>query len=55
MVIGSPGAPILTGETTDTVFVEGMEAGMVYRLADHVVTAAGLEDERTVVIRCDDT
>lgn len=55
MVIGSPGTPILTGETTDTVFVEDMEAGMVYRLADHVVTAAGLEDERTVIIRCDNT
>ena len=40
--VDDPGGPILTGATTGTVFVEGMEAGMVYRRAEHVVTSAGL-------------
>ena len=53
-VSGSPETPVLTGAGTDTVFIEGMQAGMVYRLTDHVVTTAGLEDDRIVTIRCDD-
>jgi hypothetical protein len=49
---GSP-QPTLIGALTDTVFVEGLEAGIIYWLTEHIVTAAGVEDERTVVIRCD--
>ena len=50
---GSP-APTLTGDTSDVVIVEGLEAGNVYRLTEHIVTVAGLEDERTIVLRCED-
>ena len=51
----SPETPTLTGDTTDIVFVEGMQAGKVYHLTEHVVTTAGVDDERTIVLRCDDT
>jgi hypothetical protein len=49
---GSP-SPVLANTTSDIVFVSGLEAGQVYRLTEHVVTAAGLEDERSIVIRAD--
>ena len=49
---GSPD-PVLTGDTTDVVFVEGLEAGRVYRLTEHIVTDSGIEDERTITLRCD--
>jgi hypothetical protein len=51
---GSP-QPTLTGDTTDVVFVEGLEAGKIYALTEHVVTAAGIEDDRTIVLRCEET
>jgi hypothetical protein len=49
----SPETPILAGDTTDTCFVEGLEAGKIYHLVERVVTAAGVEDDRTIVIRCE--
>jgi hypothetical protein len=52
---GTPLTPALTGDTTPIVFVEGMMAGNVYRLTEQVTTLAGLVDERTIVIRCEDT
>lgn len=51
----SPTGPTLTNDTSDVVFVEGCEFGKVYHLTEHVVTDSGLEDERTIVIRCGDT
>lgn len=51
----TPETPILTGDTTDIVFVEGFEVGKVYRLVEHVVTTAGVEDDRMIVIRCEET
>lgn len=51
---GSPSTPILTGDTTDSVFVEGFVAGKIYRLKEHIVTTAGVEDDRTIVLRCED-
>jgi hypothetical protein len=52
---GSPSTPTLVGETTDVVFVSGLQAGMVYRLVEHVVTYAGVEDDRSIVIRAEHT
>lgn len=52
---GSPETPVLSNDTSDIVFVSGLQAGRVYRLTEHVVTAAGLEDDRTLVLRCDET
>lgn len=51
----SPETPTLTNDTADIVFVSGLQAGKVYHLTEHVVTTAGVEDERTIVLRCDDT
>jgi hypothetical protein len=49
----SPETPTLTNSTSATVTVEGFELGRVYRLTDHVTTDAGLEDDRSLLIRCD--
>lgn len=49
----SPETPALTNDTTATVTVRGMQAGKVYRLTEHITTTAGLEDDRTIVLRCD--
>lgn len=49
----SPETPTLSGSTTATVTVSGLQAGKVYRLTEHIVTTNGLEDERTIVLRCD--
>lgn len=45
----------LVGETTDTVFVSDLQANQQYLLTEHVVTSTGTEDERTIVIHCQDT
>lgn len=52
---GTPATPALTNSTSEIVTVEGCLAGKVYYLTEHIVTAAGLEDERTVVLRCENT
>jgi hypothetical protein len=52
---GSPGTPTLVGDTTDVVFVSGLLAGTVYRLVERVTTSAGVVDERSIVLRCEDT
>jgi hypothetical protein len=51
----SPETPTLTGDTTDIVFVEGLLPGRVYRLVEEVLTAAGVRDQRSIVLRCDET
>jgi hypothetical protein len=50
---GSPSTPVLTNSTQEIVMVESCLAGHVYRLSEHIVTAAGLEDTRTIVLRCE--
>jgi hypothetical protein len=52
---GTPVTPALTGATTDTVFVTGMLQGRIYRLTERITTSAGVIDERTIVIRCEET
>lgn len=54
LTVTSPETPALTNDTTATVTVSGLAAGRVYRLVEHIVTASGLEADRTIVIRCDD-
>lgn len=49
---GSPSGPTLTNDTSATVTVSGLELGKVYRLVDHITTVAGLEADRTIVLRC---
>jgi hypothetical protein len=51
----SPTAPVLVGDTSAVVFVSGMRAGYVYRLTEHIVTASAREDDRTIMIRCEQT
>jgi streptogramin lyase len=51
----SPETPTLTNDTNDVVFVSGLQTGKIYRLTEHVVTVAGLEDDRSIMLRCDDT
>lgn len=52
---GSPNAPVLFGDTDDIVYVSGMLPGYIYHLTESVVTSAGIEDQRSIVIRCDQT
>jgi hypothetical protein len=49
----SPETPVLTGETSAAVIPSGMLAGRIYHLIEHVTTAAGLEADRTIVLRCE--
>jgi hypothetical protein len=49
----TPETPVLTGATTDVVFVQGLMAGKIYHLVERVTTAAGVIDDRTIVIRCE--
>jgi hypothetical protein len=51
---GSPTTPTLVGETSETVFVAGCQAGKVYRLTESIVTTAGIHSDRTIVLRCED-
>jgi hypothetical protein len=50
--VGSP-SPTLSNETSDVVFVEGFEAGMVYHLTEAIVTSNGVRDSKTIALRCD--
>jgi hypothetical protein len=50
----SPSTPTLTSSTQEIVTAEGFVAGRVYRLSEHIVTNAGLEDTRTIVLRCEE-
>ena len=52
---GTPATPVLAGDTTDIVFVSGLQSGKIYKLTEEVTTAAGVTDQRTIVIRCEDT
>jgi hypothetical protein len=52
---GTPVTPALVGDTTDTVFVSGLEASKVYRLTEQITTSAGNVDQRTIVLRAEDT
>lgn len=45
----------LVGATGDVVFVSDLQLGERYELTEHVVTAAGVEDDRTIVIACEHT
>ena len=47
-------APMATASTT-TVWVEGGTVGQVYRLVNRITTSAGRIEERTVVIRVEQT
>lgn len=49
---GSPTTPTLTNATAASVTVSGCEAGKVYHLTEHIVTAV-VEADRTIVIRCE--
>jgi hypothetical protein len=52
----TPSGPEFSGEGTDTVTVLGpLVGGHVYRLTCTVTTAAGLQDERSIVLRADQT
>jgi hypothetical protein len=48
-----PESPVLTDAETSVVKVEGLMAGRVYSLVDRVVTAAGVQDERSITLRCE--
>ena len=50
----TPETPTLANDTTATVTVSGLEAGKVYRLVEHIVTANGIEAERSIVLRGED-
>lgn len=49
----SPETPTLVGDTSDIVFVVGLLPGRVYHLTEHILTDAGVEADRTIVLRCD--
>ena len=52
---GSPTTPIVSNETSDVVFVEGMLVGMVYRLKERITTSNGRAMVRPITLRCDET
>ena len=52
---GSPSTPILTGPNSSSVIVEGLLPGMVYHVTETITTATGLRDQRTIVLRCEET
>ena len=47
---GSPS--LLSNITSAAVFVEGLQAGIVYRLSEKITTANGVVAERSITIRC---
>ena len=47
---GSPS--LLSNVTSAAVFVEGLQAGIVYRLSEKITTANGVVAERSITIRC---
>lgn len=51
----TPSGPTLQGDTTNIVFVSGLVVGEQYKLTEHITTAAGVQDERTIVIACEHT
>lgn len=49
------GDPTLTGGTTGTVTVgTGGTRGQIYTLTDRIVTGAGIQDDRSVILRVED-
>lgn len=49
----TPETPSLSNSTSAAVTVSGCQAGKVYRLTEHVVTANGIEADRTITLRCE--
>ncbi|HEX9972287.1 MAG TPA: hypothetical protein VGD14_09470 [bacterium] len=43
-----------TTTTKTTVVLSGGTAGTSYSLVNHIVTAGGLADDRTIIIKCDE-
>ena len=52
---GSPLQPALSNTTQAIVTAQGFLAGRVYHLTERIVTDGGLADERTIILRCDNT
>jgi len=40
--------------TTATIWLSGGTSGVTYRIVNHIVTAAGREDDRSIYIRVAD-
>lgn len=51
----SPTTPNLTNATQEIVTAQGFVAGKVYHLTEHITTTAGLQDERSIILRCENT
>lgn len=43
---------LLSNTTSASVTVDGLTAGVVYRLSEKITTANGLDGERSLTIRC---
>jgi hypothetical protein len=52
---GSPTMPTLTNATQEIVVAQGFLAGNIYRLTEQITSAGGLVDQRTIVLRCENT
>lgn len=52
---GSPSTPELTNHTSEVVFVTGLLLGKVYRLSERITTVQGITDERSIVLRVEQT
>lgn len=54
----SPSGPTLSSSTNDTttttIWVDGCTAGVTYTLTNHITTADGREDDRTITLQCGD-
>ena len=49
----SPETPTLANSTSAKVTAKNMRAGNVYSLTEHIITAAGMIEDRTITLRCD--
>jgi hypothetical protein len=52
---GSPETPVLSNETSNVVFVEGLLPGQVYHLRESAVMNTGVRTDQTIVLRAQDT
>lgn len=46
--------PTTNTTTTTTIWLSGGTSGVTYRIVNHIVTAAGREDDRSIYIRVAD-